>query len=276
MNLLETIIYGLVGGLSDCLPVSAQAHGSLLIFLLGLDSEPILLRFLVHIGVIAGLYYSCHTHILRILRAYKLSRVPKRRRRRPLDMNSVMDMRLLRTMLVPMILGFIFYGKITSLVSSISILAAMLFLNGIILYIPQFLPGSNKSSLHITPADGILMGLGAALSLVPGLSCVGILLSVGAVRGADRGYALNMSLLVNMLYNVGMAVYDIVAIVGQGIAGISFTVVLMDLAGALAAFGGTLLAAAVMKKLAASRGFSLFAYYCWGAALLLFILFLTV
>lgn len=276
MNLLETIIYGLIGGLTDSLPVSAQAHGSLLIFLFGQDSEPNLLRFTVHMGVIAGLYYSCHTHILKILRAYRLSRVPKRSRRRPLDMSSVMDLRLIQTMLLPLVAGFLFYGRIASLVSSLSILAAVLFLNGILLYIPQFLPGSNKSSLHITPADGILMGLGAAASVLPGLSCTGMVMSIGSVRGADRVYSMNMALLLNFFYNVGLMVYDVIAIVGQGVESFSFTMLLIDLVGGLAACGGTLLGIALLRKLAAGRGWGFFAYYCWGTAMLLFILFLSV
>lgn len=276
MNLLETILYGLIGGLTDILPVSARAHGSLLMFLLGQDSEPDLLRFTVHMGVIAGLYYSCHTHILRILRAYRLSRVPKRRRRRPLDMNSVMDLRLVQTMLLPLILSLIFYRTMNSWVSSLSILAAVLFANGVLLYIPQFLPGSNKSSLHITPWDGIFMGLGAAASVMPGLSCTGLVISVGSVRGVDRGYALNMAMLLNIFYNAGMMVFDCIAMVGQGISGFSFAMLLMDLAGGVAACGGTLLGVALMKKLVSSRGWGFFAYYCWGAAMLLFILFLSV
>ena len=37
-----------------------------------------------------------------------------------------------------------------------------------------------------------------------------------------------------------------------------------------------LLAILIMKKLAASRGFGIFAFYSWGAAMFLFILFLSV
>lgn len=276
MNLLQTILYGLMGGLSDSLPVSAQAHSSLLLFLLGQDAEPAVLGLLVRLGIIAGLYYGCHIHILKILRAYKLSRVPKRRRRRPLDMSSVMDLKLMQTMVLPLIFGFVFYKKLTGWVSSLSILAAVLFLNGLILYIPQFLPGSNKSSLHITPADGILMGLGAACSLVPGLSCTGMVLSIGSVRGADRSYALNMALLLNILVNIGLLVVDVLAIVEQGVAGLTFVRLMMYLAGGVAACGGTLLGVFILKKLASTSGFGFFAYYCWGIAMLLFILFLTV
>lgn len=276
MNLLESILYGFFAGLSDILPVSAQAHRMLLTSLFGEDSEPAFLRLLIHIGTLAALYFCCQNHILRIIRAFKLSRIAKRRRTRPLDRNSLMDLRILQTMLIPLIFGFIFYGKITSLVTVLSVLSWVMFLNGVILYVPQFLPGSNKNSLSMTPFDSLLMGLGAVASLFPGISCIGAVTSVASVRGADRVYALNLALLVNMLVTVGMIVYDVIAILGGGLAGLSFTAVLGYLLAAAAAFGGTVLGVTLMKKLAGTRGFAMFAYYCWGAALFVFILFLSV
>ena len=276
MNLIETLFYGFLSGLSDIVPVSAQTHRTLLITLFGEDSEPPLLRLLIHIGTVAALYFGCQNHILRIFRAYRISRIPKRRRTRPLDMSGLMDLRMLQTMLIPLIFAFIFYQKITSLVTILSVLSFVLLLNGVILYIPQYLPGSNKDSLSLSPLDGILMGLAAAASLVPGISCVGAVISVAAVRGADRTFSLNIALLTNLLVNLGLAVYDVIAILGTGLAGISFGTLLGYLLAMVAAFGGTLLGITLMKKLAATRGFGMFAYYCWGAAMFLFVLFLSV
>lgn len=276
MNLLESILYGFFAGLSDILPVSAQAHRMLLTALFGENSEPAILRLLIHIGTAAALYWSCQNHILRITRAYKLSRVPKRRRRRPLDTTSLLDLKMLQTMLLPVIFGFMFYQKITSLVTILSVLSWVMFLNGVILYIPQFLPGCNKNSQHLTPFDSFLMGLGAVLSLVPGISCIGAVTSVATVRGADKKFALNMALLLNILITVGLIVYDVIDIVGTGIGGLGFLSAVSYLLAAAASFGGTLLGVWSMKKLAESSGFGAFAYYCWGAALFSFILFLSV
>lgn len=276
MNLLQTIIYGFFSGLSDIVPVSAQAHRMLLTALLGRESEPVILRLLVHIGTIAALYVHCQNHILRISRAHKLSRVPKRRRTRPLDTSSLMDLRMLQTMLIPLVFGFIYYQKLSSLVTILSVLSFVMFLNGLILYLPQFLPGSNKNSLSLSPFDSILMGLGAVASLIPGISCVGAVTSLATVRGADKSYALSMALLLNILVNLGFAVYDVLEIMNNGLGGISFSAVLGYLLAAAASFGGTLLGAMLMKKLASTKGFGIFAYYCWGAAMFTFILFLFV
>lgn len=277
LNWIESILYGLFAGLADILPVSSQAHRMLLISLFGEGSEPVLLRLLVHISTLAALYYSCRSHITRITRARKLAQIPKRRRKRPLDTFALMDFSMLRNMLVPVAFGFLFYNRISSLVSILSVLAFTLFLNGIILFVPQYLPGSNKDSQSMTPLDSLLMGLGAVVSMLPGISCIGIVTSIGTIRGADKRFALNMALLLNIAMTVGLILFDIIAIVtGAGLGTLSFGVFFSYILSAAAAFGGTFLGIKIMRKMASTVGFGGFAYYCWGAALFSFILFLTI
>ena len=276
MDLLQTILYSFVLGLTDILPVSAKAHSMLISALGGGTSEPEFLRLLIHIGTLAALYMSCQNHILRIIRARRLSRIAKRKRTRPLDMNSLMDLRILETMLVPVVFAFIYHQKLQSLVGILSILAGVVLVNGLILYIPQYLPGSNKTSLSISPFDSILMGIAAGLSLIPGLSFMGLLLSVALMRGVEKSYAVNLALLLNIAMTIGYIVLDLMSIVRNGIGILGFSGVLYGLIGAAAAFGGTYLGMFLMKKLAVSRGFAFFAYYCWGAAMFIFILFLSV
>ena len=118
LNLLESLFYGLVSGLSEILPVSGPAHRQLMLQLLGESGEQGLLRLMIHIGILAALYYSCQNHILRMIRARKLARVPKRKRRRPLDVRSLMDLSLLKTMAVPVILALLVYNRASTLASS--------------------------------------------------------------------------------------------------------------------------------------------------------------
>ena len=182
INLLQSILLGITSGLTEILPVSAQAHRLVLLKLFGVNNEPALLRLLIHLSTMFALYYCCRGQILRLTRAQKLVKIPKRRRKRPLDTKSLMDYSLLKTTLIPIILAFIFYGKTASIASNLIVVAGILFLNGLILYIPQFLPGSNKDSRMLSRLEGFLMGLGGAVSVLPGISAIGSAVSVGAVR----------------------------------------------------------------------------------------------
>jgi len=268
----ESILYGLISGLTDILPVSAQAHEMLLLKFFGTGNAPGLLRLLIHLGILGALYYYCMPHITKMLRAKSLSRIPKRRRKRPLDTKSLMDLSLWKTMGIPVILGFLLYNKTAFMRERLSLMAILLFVNGMVLYIPQFLPGSNKDSRSLSRVEGLLMGLGGAASILPGISAMGTGLSVGSVCGVDRKYCLNMVMLMNMVVMAALAVTDVLSIASNGIGSLSFGILLGYFLAAAFAFLGASLGIRLMRRLSADKGYAVFAYYCWGIALFTFIL----
>ncbi len=272
LSWFESILYGLISGLAQIVPVSADAHRVLMLKLFGVASAPALLGLLVDGASLVAVYVACQTHIAKLMRARSLARVPKRKRMRPLDMKSLMDISLWRTMLLPVILGMIFYQRAQELGRNLILLAFFLFVNGLILYIPQFLPGSNKDSRSLSRLEGLLMGLGGGVSVLPGISGVGTCVSLGSICGVDRSYALSMALLMSLGLHVGFLVFDVVALVSVGLAGITVVAVLQAVAAAAAAFVGVLLGIKLMQSLAKNAGFAIFGYYCWGLALFTFIL----
>lgn len=272
LNWLRSLLYGFLSGLMDILPVSAQAHRVLLLKFFGVKASSDLLQLLIHIGIFAALYFSCQTHLIRMNRARALARVPKRKRKRPLDVRSMMDWSMLRTMLVPVVLGIFLYQYTGKLQSNLVLIALFLFLNGVVLYIPQFFPTSNRDSRTLSRVEGLLMGLGGTASVLPGFSAVGVAISVGSICGVDRNYSLNMALMMNLAVNLGLMVYDVMGIISSGLVGLSFMILLKYIASAVASFGGTLLGIHFLRRLAAEHGFSMFGVYCWGLALFTFIL----
>ena len=255
----ESILFGLFSGLTDILPVSAQAHKLILIKIFGSGKEPELMRLVIHIAVLAALYFSCSPMIVKIARARRLARVPKKRRKRPLDTKSLMDFSLLRTMILPVILAFFFYEKAASLGNNMILVACFVFVNGLILYIPQYLPGSNKDSRLLSRVEGLLIGLGGALSVVPGLSGMGAALSVESVCGVDKNYGLSMALLLNMAILIGRIVFDVMAIISDGIDLFSAVIFFQYLLAAISAFCGAMFGIRFMRHLVADIGFTGFA-----------------
>ena len=80
LNWLESFLYGLFSGLTDILPVSAEAHRILMLKCFGIQSSTELMKLFAHLGVFGAMYFSCRKQIVRIHRARRLARVPKRRR----------------------------------------------------------------------------------------------------------------------------------------------------------------------------------------------------
>lgn len=276
LNWLQSILFGLISGFMDILPVSGQAHRVLLLKFFGVRKTPELLTLLLHLSVIAALYWSSQGQFVRMNRARALARVPKRKRKRPLDVRSMMDWSLLKTMLIPVVLGLFLYRYVRQLETNMLMIAVFLFINGIILYIPQFLPSSNRDSRTLTRLEGLLMGLGGTASILPGISTIGTMVSIGSVCGVERVYALNMAIIAKLFFMLGLVVYDVLGLIANGLGTLSFVLIMQYILTALLSFGSCLLGIRVMRRLAAGHGYSLFGTYCWGMALFLFILNLVV
>lgn len=271
LNWLQSILYGFLAGLTDILPVSAQAHQVLLLKFYGISGSMEAMDLTIHLGIFAALYLSCRSQLVRISRARALARVPKRKRKRPLDVRSLMDFRMMKTMLVPVIIGLFFYQRASKLGSNLMLVALFLFLNGVILYIPQFLPTSNRDSRTLSRVEGLLMGLGA-VGVVPGFSAIGVSTAIGSVCGVERGYGLNMALVMNLVLTLGYLVWDVMEIAASGLGTLSFGILFRYIVTALTAFGGTTLGVRLMRRIAQNHSFALFALYCFGLSLFTFIL----
>ena len=276
LNWLQSLLFGLISGLTDILPVSAQAHRMLMLKFFGLKSITSLLALMMHLSVFIALYLSSRGQFVRMNRARALARVPKRKRKRPLDVKSMMDWSLIKTMLLPTILGLLLYQYARNMQTNLLTIAAFLFLNGVILYVPQFLPSSNKDSRTLSRLEGFAMGCGCAVSILPGISTVGAVVSIGSVCGVEWGYSLNMAFIIKMFLMAGLVVYDVLGLLSGGLETLSFGIVLRYLVTALVSFGASMGGIRILRRLASDHGFGLFGVYCWGLALFIFILNLVV
>lgn len=272
LNWVQSIVYGIVSGLTDILPVSASAHKVLLLKFFGVKGDMEGMDLLIHLGILGGLYFCNQSQFVRFSRARALARVPKRRRKRPLDTRSLMDISMLRTMLIPVVIGLFLYQYTRDLRERLPLLATFLLINGLIVYLPQFFPTSNRDARTLTPIEGLLMGLGGGISVLPGISSLGASTAIGSICGVEKNYCLNMALLMHMGVTIGMAVYDIMAIAAVGFGTLTVLVLLRYLLTGLVAGGCTILAVQLMRYLAANHSYSLFALYSFGLAMFTFIL----
>lgn len=272
LNWFESMLYGLFSGLTDILPVSAQAHKTLMLKFFGIKGNMEVLDLFVHLAVAAALYIHCRSQLGRMTRAKALSRVPKKKRKRPLDVRSMMDLSMLNTMLVPAVLGLLLYRHTAKLQGNLILLALFLLINGLVLYIPQFLPGGNRDSRTLSRVQGLLMGLGGAVSIVPGISAMGVTTSIASVCGVERTYGLNMTLMMNLFLTIGFLFYDVLGIMNTGLGVLSITILLRYLMTAAIAFGSTSFGIRLMRQFAENQGYTVFGFYCFGLALFTFIL----
>ena len=253
LSLLQSLILGLISGFTEILPVSAQAHRLVMLKMFGVESDPAVLRFMIHVATVAALYFYCRGHIVRMMRAQRLVKIPKSRRKRPLDTDALMDFSLLKTTLIPVVLAFILYQKLSFLSDSILYVSGLLLINGLILYIPQYLPGANKESGAMSRIDSLYFGLGGLLGTLPGISCIGTAVSIGSIRGMDLKKALDLALLMNIPVNICFAVFDLMDLLVGGAGSLSFTALIFSVLAGFAAFLGIAFGVRILKKIAEGK-----------------------
>lgn len=274
-NWIHSLFYGLISGFTEFLPISPDAHRHLFAELTGVGQGHLPHRLFSHIGGLLALLLVCKPQIDKLLRERRIATLPVKRRKRQPDVKSLAEIRFLRTagwMLLLSIPGFVMISRFGQ---PLWLVAVLLLLNGVILYVPQFLPGGNKEALSLSAADSLLTGVAGALGRFPGISGIGTAMSALKIRGADWQYALQMCLLLSVpafLIAMGCDVYGMV-LAG---AGISFGYILHYLLTTLSAFAGAYFGIIFMRFLAVKAGFSGFAYYCWGMALFSIFLYLMI
>lgn len=274
MNLLESILYSLVTAAAEFLPVSTRAHQTILMNLFGGDSEPYLLQMFIHIAALIAVLVNSREMIIKINQTNQLLSLNARRRKRQPDNKVVCTIRLLKTAAFPMLLGFVLCIFTHQWGDQLHILSLMLVINGIILFIPAHIPQGNKDARSISGLESFLIGIFSGLGAIPGLSRLGMGLSAALARGADPQHALNWNILLAIPALIVLIAIDLFMLVTNGIPGFHFLMVLQYLFSAIFAYIGAYFSLMFLRFMAVKMGFSTFAYYCWGAALFAFILYM--
>lgn len=272
---LQSMAYGLTSGFFEFLPASADAHRVLFSCLTGSGKEELVFRLISHVSILLALLLSCRPQLDKLRRERKIAAIPAKRRKRQPDVKTVLDIRLLKTALLPLLIGFVFYLPAQHLADNLWLLALILTINGIILFVPQLFPSGNKDSQSVSAVDALLMGVGHALGVIPGISRIGAALSLGKMRGLDRQYAVDMCLLLSIPALLTLIGFDVYSIVSLGTA-VSLGQIIPYILTGVTAFLGAYLCVVLMRFLSVKVGFSGFSYYCWGAALFVFVLYLTI
>lgn len=276
MNWLQSLIFGLISGCAEFIPVSSEAHMILLGRLFGLSDPGSAMRFSVHLGAALALMLSCMPQISRIMRENRIASLPARRRKRQPDTTCLLDWRVLKTAAFFLVIGFASYPWVGNQGQRLWILCIGLLVNGIILYFPQFMPGANKDARTITRLDAVLIGLSGALGVLPGISRIGALSSAAQLRGCQKEYTLHLSLLLSLAALFVLLLIELAQMFAFGIAGFSFLYLLNMVSACVMSFLGAYFVIKFMRFLSVKAGFAMFAYYSWGAALFAIILYLAI
>ena len=273
-NFFYNLLFSLISGFTEFFGVDASTHQQLFSFFAGRGAVAPGLLLAVRIGTLAALLFSCGPGLQRLMKERSRS-IRSHRLRRQSDPIAQLDLKLVRTALLPVLAGILLYGKGKTWISGFLPLALTLLLNAAVLFLPRLINTGNKDGRSASPLDGALLGCGSVLGAIPGFSRIGCMLTAGAVSGLDRAYTLEMSLILSVPVLCGLIIFDVLAVLTAKTA-LTLLALVLSLLYAALAFVGSWLTIILMRYLAQKIGFTGIAYYSLGLALFSFIFYLVI
>ena len=273
MSFFSAVFLGFVQGLAEFLPISSSGHLSVFQHFMGLTNageENLFFDVLLHLGTLAAVFVAYWGEIKAlILEAFTMVGIRKLPRGEKPDRLSRRMILFIIVATVPLVVVLPIKDKVESLYNNTFFIGGAFLLTGTVLFLSDRMNRGGKDLKTATVLDALLVGVGQAIAVVPGLSRSGTTISCGMARGFSREFAVKFSFLMSIPAVLGA---NLLSLIDAVKAGIDWSLMPMYIAGVISAAVFGYLAIWLLKFITKKGSFGAFCYYCWGAGLVTLIL----
>ncbi|HEX3031545.1 MAG TPA: undecaprenyl-diphosphatase UppP [Bacillota bacterium] len=188
MTVFQALVYGVVQGLGEFLPISSSAHLIVAPWLFGWKDPGLAFDVALHLGTLAAVVVFFWREWIRLLRA-------------GLKGAGTNDGKLFWYLVIATIpgalIGKLLEDQAESAFRNPGLIGAMLIIMGIILYVVDKRGGKEVTIENIGFTRSLLIGLSQAVAIIPGVSRSGITMSTGLLTGLTRESTARFSFLLS-------------------------------------------------------------------------------
>lgn len=274
MNLLESIILGIVQGLTEFLPISSTGHLTLAGKFMNLISNEHPEQWtafiaVIQLGTMLAVLVYFWKDLISIIKDFINDNIIKRISYSNQQVNSKLGWLIIIGTIPVVIIGLTFKDVIEgALTKNLYIIAASLIVLALILALAEKTAKFKKNIENVTILDSIIIGVAQALSLIPGSSRSGTTITAGLFVGLNREAAARFSFLLSIpavLASGVLQLYEAVEFLDKAMA------VNIIVATIVSGISGYLAIDFLLKFLKKNSTF-LFIYYRIGLGIIIFIL----
>ncbi len=252
MSALETLILGIVQGLTEFLPVSSSGHLELVKAIFGSDYEQqqgLLVTITLHAATAFSTIFVFRKDIFMIL-----SDLLRFKRGESLNFS----LKIILSMIPAVIIGLFFEDFIASLfVGKIALVAVMLMITALLLFLADRVNENNK---ELNYSNTFYIGVIQAIAILPGISRSGATIALAVLLKIDRNKAARFSFLMVIPLILGSMAKSLM----DGDLSQDSTALLPLLVGFVSAFITGVFACRWMVALVKKSQLKYFSFYCFA------------
>ena len=265
MTLLQSIILGIIQGITEFLPVSSSGHLALLNALFGLEStdEIVAFNLLMHLGTLIAVFIVYRKDIWALIKAF-FTLLKKLFSRQATDGFSA-DERFVTYVIVatlPLIVLKLtgLDAVVEKLSASILAVGLILLFNGAVLFFSDRAAKGNRTIEQSRWTNALAIGVCQMFAVLPGLSRSGSTITGGLLNGLDRESAVRFSFILSIPAIVGASIFEVPDLFKSATSASEWGIYL---AGMIAAAVVGVGAMNLLKYISKKSNFKMFSYYCW-------------
>ena len=256
MSALETLILGIIQGLTEFLPVSSSGHLELVKAIFGSDYEQqqgLLVTITLHAATAFSTIFVFRKDIVMIL-----SDLLRFKRGESLNFS----LKIILSMIPAVIIGLFFEDFIASLfVGKIALVAVMLMITALLLFLADRVNENNK---ELNYSNTFYIGVIQAIAILPGISRSGATIALAVLLKIDRNKAARFSFLMVIPLILGSMAKSVM----DGDLSQDSTALLPLLVGFVSAFITGVFACRWMVTLVKKSQLKYFSFYCFAVGVL--------
>jgi undecaprenyl-diphosphatase len=194
-RILEAIIYGIIQGLTEFIPISSTAHIRILPALLNWEDPGAAYTAVIQIGTLLATLVYFKNDILELISGF--FRAVKNRSFKD-DPYARLSFLIIVGTLPISFFGLTLKKHIEGGFRGLYVISASLIVLAIILFIAEKVTKHRKEFEQISVLDGIIIGFAQAVALIPGSSRSGVTITAGLFCGLKRDTAARFSFLLSV------------------------------------------------------------------------------
>ena len=263
MEYFKFILYGLIQGLTEFIPVSSSAHLKIISLFFGIDDPGISLSAIIQLGSVFALAWYFKENIFKLKNQLSKKNF------------YLINKKLIWSILIATIPIILFGGSVKLFFinffdkffrSNLSI-ALISFLMAFLMFLAD---RSKKGSLNLKNhkfSDSFLIGLSQAFAIIPGVSRSGVTISSALLTGWERGDAVKFSFLLGIPAISFAGIYELISTFNK-LSSLSFYPLIVGL---ITSFLSSLFAIYFLVNYLSSNGLKIFILYriVFGVVILL-------